>query len=144
MALCLDTEFNSFRGELISLALVDVDTSDYWYGAMTPTQPIHPWVAEHVMPLIDREPLSPEAFTNSLRIFLLRYPGTTIVADWPEDFVHLCNQLCDEGGRQLRWEGDLRLVRSPDLHPATPHNALSDAVALANWWRTVAKESPTP
>lgn len=139
MALCLDTEFNSFGGDLISLALVDErEGAEYFYEVLPLPAQVHPWVAEHVVPLLDKEPISPAEFDRRLHEFLQRHQGVTIVADWPEDFIHLSRRLVREGGWQLQWEGDMRLVDTPPLHPAVPHNALSDAIALALWWRSIA------
>src|SRR5574343_1488800 len=50
----IDTEFNEYRGELISLALVSEDGRE-WYGVRFCDAPGW-WVREHVMPHLNQEP----------------------------------------------------------------------------------------
>lgn len=139
--LFLDTEFNGFGGELISLALVPETYPVTWYGVLaTPDKP-DPFVAEHVIPKLGESPLGPDLFNASLCRYLLLFPECEIIADWPADFEHLCNQLT-ACGRNLGWRlpfnCTMRLIDTPALNPVTPHNALSDAQALRDWYVTKA------
>jgi hypothetical protein len=132
MPLYLDTEFNGFGGQLISLAIAS-PCGDHWYRSLPLPDQIHPWVAEHVVPLIDREPDTPAAFRASLWDYLKKHEGKTIIADWPADFAHLMACCCEDNGISPRLEIDMQLIISGEIKPEIPHNALSDAVALMEW-----------
>ena len=51
MKFWIDTEFNEYLGDLISMALVSEDGHE-WYEALPCANP-GSWVAEHVMPIIN-------------------------------------------------------------------------------------------
>lgn len=134
--LFLDTEFDGFKGELISMALVPAGgwvLPEFYEVKAIPANP-HPWVRDHVIPILNAEPVGPAAFRRDLHTYLLACGNDTeIVADWPEDIALLCAELVGEGGWQLSFFPTFRLVNSGTLSPATPHNALSDARALRDW-----------
>lgn len=136
MRLYLDTEFNGFGGELISLALVSEDGRE-WYEVLPVPRIPHPWVQEHVIPKIGKLPIEGWEFRESLCAFLRQFDGAEIIADWPADFEHLCNHMTGIGaelGCRLAIECRMTLLRgSPDISPEDPHNALSDARALRDW-----------
>lgn len=131
--LYLDTEFNGLGGSLISMALV-ADDGDNWYEVYAiPRLCPDPWVAEHVLPVLGKEPIGAEEFRRSLDKFLRRHDGCEIVADWPDDFTHLADQMGRIGaayGFEMPIRCTMRLIDTPELSPAVPHNALSDAIAL--------------
>lgn len=136
MKLFLDTEFNGFGGDLISLALVSEDGRE-WYGVLPLPRHIHPWVAEHVIPFLDIDGkytlYDLDSFQSSLAKFLIQFPDAEIIADWPSDFEHLCYMMT-YAGQQAGWRipinCTMRLVRVEGIESAIPHNALSDARAL--------------
>lgn len=135
----LDTEFNGFGGELISLAMVASDGHEFYAVRAIPDQ-IHPWVAEHVIPFLAIPGYDPEpspSFIHDFSMFIWRYPDCEIIADWPADFSHFCDLLSFKGrddGFRIPIECTMRLLRgSPDIHSEIPHNALSDARALRDW-----------
>lgn len=139
MKLFLDTEFNGFGGELISMGIVASDGHEFYAVKTIPSDP-HPWVAEHVLPFLaiegyDAEP-APD-FMHEFSKFMWRYNGAEVIADWPADFEHFCNLLTWNGmeaGWRIPIEVTMRLLRgSPDISPQIPHNALSDARALRDW-----------
>lgn len=134
MTLYLDTEFNGHGGELMSLALVSDRGPHHFYGVLPLPERLHPWVAEHVVPLLDIEPEPEDVFRMRLRHFLEKFSGEDIVADWPDDFVHLMRVMSGPG-YEHSWilPCDMRLVVSGDVKPDRPHNALSDAIALMHW-----------
>lgn len=136
MTLFLDTEFNGHGGELISLALVSDLTGAKLYGVLPLPADLHPWVRENVVQVLDQEPEPIEEFRLRLRLFLERHAGEDIVADWPDDFAHLM-RLMSGPEYAASWVVECRmvLVKSGEVRPARPHNALSDAKALAEWWR---------
>lgn len=134
MTLYLDTEFNGHAGELISLALVSNKSPDEFYGVLPLPDPVHPWVAAHVVPILDRKPDEPAVFRTRLRFFLEKHSGQEIVADWPDDFTHLMKALSgNRYGESWMIPMDMRLIVSGDVRPEQPHNALSDARALMYW-----------
>ena len=133
MRFWIDTEFNDFRGALISMALVSDDGRE-WYEALPCTDP-SPWVAQNVMPIIGKTALADSAqLALSLFAFLSAFDSVHIVADWPEDISHFCNALIVGPGQRIITPPLMFEVR-PDLPDtastsALPHNALEDARAL--------------
>ena len=139
MRLWLDTEFNGFRGELISMALV-ADDGCSWYQVLPCDRPV-PWVARHVMPKLGRQPIhkvrghAEQLLSISLRRWLRQFDRVHIVADWPEDIGHFCRSLIIGHGDRIETPPLSFEIRT-DL-PSTadtshiPHNALEDARALA-------------
>ena len=138
MRLFLDTEFNEFGGELISMALVCDKRCHEWYQVLAIPENPGAFVAEHVLPKLEKEPVGAEVFNLSLQSFLESIGDCEIIADWPADFEHLCAQMCGAGAR-LGWrlpiQCTMRLINSGELHPTIPHNALSDARALRDWFK---------
>ncbi len=136
--LYLDTEFNGFGGSLISIALFDPEGMDFYMALDLGAYIIDPWVAEHVIPVLGKVlPVPYRMVQGTILSYLARKPKPlVIVADWPADFEHLF-RLMNTGAP---WCVDIPLsavlVSSPELHPDVPHNALSDAKALAEWHQT--------
>jgi hypothetical protein len=90
-----------------------------------------------VLPKLDLVPLGDAAFNASLMSYLRRFNDAEIVADWPADFEHLCNQLTWSGrasGWRMALTFTMRLLNTPPLNPVNPHNALGDAIALRDWY----------
>ena len=135
MRLWIDTEFNEFRGDLISLALVDEDGREFYevVGCAFPG----PWVAEHVMPILGKLPnhgdyaISRAMLSRSLHRFLRDYQSAHVVADWPEDIAHFCGALIIGPGIRIDTPPlTLEVRRDLDAVSAIPHNALEDAKAM--------------
>ncbi len=132
MRLFLDTEFNEFKGPLISMALLPEDRSRApFYESLGCDDP-GPWVAAHVMPIIGKPSITFGTFQERLQAFLNQWDEVTIVADWHEDIAHFCNCLTTAPGVRiatpvLRFEIRRDLDTVP---PLMPHNALSDAEAM--------------
>lgn len=134
MTLYLDTEFNGHGGELISLALVSDAGPHHFYGVLPLPERIAPWVAEHVIPLLDQAPEPADEFRVRLAHFLEKYSGETIVADWPDDFALLMRVMSGpDYERSWMVPCEMRMIVSGDVKPERPHNALSDALALMYW-----------
>lgn len=132
----LDTEFNGFGGQLISMALVGEDATQVFYEVLPPPERIDPWVNEHVMPILGKPPIMPNVFLLTLRAFITKHNGMQVFADWPEDFTHFCQKMTLMGASdafKMPITCTMYLVHSGDLKPDLPHNALSDARALRNW-----------
>lgn len=136
MKLYLDTEFNGFGGQLISMALVAEDGRE-WYAVLPEPRVWDKWCFEHVFPALDAVPPTIEAksreeFRASLHAFLLQFDKPTIVADWYVDLVHYFHSF--EGKdheKTIAYACNAELVLdAPDIEPEFPHNALSDARAI--------------
>ena len=138
----LDTEFNSFGGELISLALVPEFGDQELYAVLPLPERIHPWVEKNVLPYLASvppgfvtEPVPRPAAALEVARYLARDTDPVILADWPEDIAHFC-MLLVMGPGQMPAIGRLRFefVQSPGFSTAensrVPHNALHDARAF--------------
>ncbi len=125
MRLFLDCEFNGFRGELISMALVSEEGHE-WYEVLRCENPV-PWVAENVIPIMEKPPISARALTSSLFMFLFQFEAIHVVADWPEDISHFCNALITGPGQRISTPPLTMEVVRVDSTSDLPHNALADA-----------------
>lgn len=138
----LDCEFNGFGGELISLALTGEAGELYLARPETELSQlvIHPWVAEHVMPVITADAAAPErcpldAFAPAIQRFLKNDPSPVIIADWPEDIAHFMRCLITGPGLMVtlpelrtRLVPAVRAIAYPE--GGAMHNALWDARML--------------
>lgn len=138
----LDTEFNGFGGDLISLALAPADAhhSPLHLALQTVPDP-QPFVAEHVLPVLGAGPVPPlwlpsrAAFGPAIARYLPPREVATIVADWPDDIRLFCQTLTVGNGNMVRvppLRFDLRTDFGPipPLPGGSPHNALWDALAF--------------
>lgn len=135
--LFLDCEWNDYRGELISMALVpETDAFPFFYavfGCMKPT----PWVARHVMPVLGGKHfnVSHEEAREGLTDYLGDDDGPPwlIVADWPEDIERFCHFLIIGPGQRIKVpELAFWIAREAGdaAQSQVPHNAVEDALAL--------------
>lgn len=132
MNLFLDCEFNGFGGELISMALVDGE-GNYFYEVLPCLEPIN-WVKENVLPVLDKQPIEAGMFKKRLRHFLSLYPKIHVIADWPEDLALFSRALVVDFGSCMKTPPltmQLWMDRTLPVNSERPHNALSDAQALA-------------
>jgi len=127
----MDAEFNGFGGDLISIALVCEDGQEWYEVAEIPAEP-HPFVAQHVLPVLGKEPVGRDRFAQSLAEFLASVPEPVIIADWLDDIRCLCDGLGQFGsGMRFRLGCTLVLLpQRPLCALQTTHNALLDARAL--------------
>lgn len=130
--LFLDCEFNSYKGELISMALVSANGHE-WYEVIPCEDIIDHWVADHVMPVLGKEPLKDKAeLSKSLALFLSQFDQVNIIADWPEDIAYLCNAIVTGPGERIDTPAlSFQIIRI-DAPSRVPHNALSDAIGIRN------------
>lgn len=136
----LDTEFNGFGGELMSVGLAAEDGEDYYVILPIAAEPV-PWVAKHVTPYLRSVPpmllnlLDREAAARDIANYLAGDPEPVIIADWPEDIALFCRlllvcetEVVDVPSLQFEYR------RTPGFSTArnskVPHNALHDARAL--------------
>ena len=132
MRIYIDTEFNEFKGELISMALVAEDGNEF-YEVLHCHNP-GDWVAKHVMPFLEKEPIELDVFQTKLQQFLFQYHSVHLIADWPEDIKHFCDALITGPGMCLNHPlitMEIRRDLSSD-DSKVPHNALHDARAIAD------------
>ncbi|HEV2079389.1 MAG TPA: hypothetical protein VGR19_05775 [Allosphingosinicella sp.] len=138
----LDTEFNGFGGELISLALVPERGDEELYLVLPLPDELHPWVEKNVVPYLDTIPAgfpggrtTRESAAHEIAHYLAPDPAPEIVADWPDDIAYFCALLVTAPG-DMADVGKLQftLLRTPGFSTAqasaVPHNALHDARAL--------------
>ena len=141
----LDTEFNGFGGELISVGLVPEHGDQEFYAVLKLPEVLHPWVARHVVPYLGAAPpcmggteLSRLDAALELMHFLAGDDDPWIVADWPDDIAYFCALLITGPGDMVPI-GSLKFefVSSPGFSTAAiskvPHNALHDARALRDF-----------
>lgn len=137
MLIFIDTEFNGFGGELISIALVTSTGKDF-YEALRPTKPIVHWVRENVMPYLEKEPITIEKLQVKLYQYLMevseycREP-LTIIADWPDDIKYFCESLITGPGTSIPTPVKMNFVLNRNLSSTNselPHNAYHDAIAI--------------
>ena len=137
----LDTEFNGFGGELISIALVPEYGDQEFYTSLPLPAEVHPWVQRNVVPYLRHVPpgvdnhMNRAEAVNHLAAYLASDREPMIVADWPEDIAQFCMLLLTGPGDMVAIGGlRFELVSTPGFSTANnsrvPHNALHDARAL--------------
>lgn len=131
MRLFLDTEFNGFGGELLSMALVpqDAETAEFYCEIEhTPSEMIQ-WVKDNVIGVMDGEPVAYESFQFRLQRYICQFRDIEIVADWPDDIGYFCAALITGPGERIMLPGPIRFTMDCSLgyDSQVPHHALHDA-----------------
>jgi len=151
--LFLDTEFNGFGGQLISMALYTEDADNLFYEIIDlpyASSWCDPWVRQHVVPVFGKEPIKGGrvAFNRALRKYLGEIATNgliTVVADWPADIEHFFASLMIEGHWEVDWPIHAAMSKSGILKSEIPHNAMADAVALFNdYYDALTYDDPAP
>lgn len=137
----LDTEYNGWGGELLSLALVP-DDGEELYLTLDWRDPLEQWVERHVLPYLDSVPeslvsprMSRADAARTVAHYLAGDSEPLIVADWPEDLA-LFNALLVTGPGVMAEVPAIRFQFMPltgfstAANSKVPHNALHDARAL--------------
>lgn len=134
----LDTEFNEFDGDLISLALVCDDGRELYLA--TDCQSPGEWVAGNVIPIIECDGsapqwIQPEHFGHFITAFTAGDDNRVIIADWPDDIRYFCQALILGPGQMVAIPRLTFALIRVDAYPTTlagavQHNALWDARAL--------------
>lgn len=137
----LDTEYNGWRGALLSLALVP-DHGEELYLTLDWDGTLEPWVERHVVPYLDMVPeamvsprLSRSDAARAVSHYLAGDSEPLIVADWPED-IALFNALLLTGPGTMVEVPPLtfKFIElsgfSTAANSKVPHNALHDARSL--------------
>jgi hypothetical protein len=134
----LDAEFNGFGGPLISLALVPEDQGAAPFYEALPCAEPDSWVAEHVLPVLRKHPISRPEMIAKLAAYLSNDEEPVVIGDWPEDIAHLSLLMVTGPGWRMPSPRlifellDLPLFDSERLSKV-PHNACSDAMALRDY-----------
>lgn len=140
----LDTEYNGFGGELISLALVPEIGDQEFYATFPMPENVHEWVSTNVVPFINmvppelRQTMSAAEAGLEIARYLAHDRDPMIVADWPDDISHFCALLTPGPGEIVDVDCmRFLLLRTPGFSTAAnskvPHNALHDARALRDF-----------
>lgn len=145
----LDTEFNEFGGELISLALVREDGESIYL--VYPDLPEYgEWVSKNVVPILWNIPSplpgmayslpSKEEGAYIIANFLKGDPEPVIISDWPDDIRYFCQAIITGPGMMAAINNLVfQMVRvnayPTDLEGAIQHNAWWDAKALRELFR---------
>jgi len=132
----IDCEWNSYKGALISMALVP-ESGESFYEVLHCLKP-HKWVLENVMPVLNKGPISRLGFANTLNIYLSQFDEIEVIADWPEDIEHFCKAIIIGPGERI---GPDRMTFVVDRgcdsdNSSVPHNALADAIAIRDSYLT--------
>lgn len=135
MRIFIDGEWNSYGGDLISLALVAEDGRAFYevLGCENPD----PWVAENVMPKLAKLWIVIQSLQQQLEYFLSQFDSVHIIADWPEDIMWFCKVLITGPGTRLDTPPLTMQILRVDTVSKNPHNALADAQALRDWYVSV-------
>jgi len=131
MKVFIDCEFNSYQGELISMALVAEDGREMYCRLPIDSDGIHPWVAEHVLPVMSvgsaPECVEHSDLPYSIESFLSPYDRVHLVADYPDDARFFCEYLITGPGERVDTPPlTIEIIRD-DADSEVPHNALHDA-----------------
>lgn len=133
MRLWLDTEFNGFNGQLLSVGIIDEDWQEF-YVELPVHEVLDPWVEQHVMPMMYNRQMAHALAQIALQRFLNKYATVDIFVDYPDDIRYLCQMLIVGPGEQLVTPPlSFHLIRGLANTADTsvrPHNALADAMAL--------------
>ena len=144
----LDTEYNGTGGALLSLALVPDDGEELYLTFQT-DEPLVEWVERHVLPYLDSVPeqltcprLQRGDAAEALERYLLGDENPVIIADWPEDIAQFCNLMITGPGDMVELrDTTFRLLPlsgfSTAANSKVPHNALHDARALRDYYRSL-------
>jgi len=135
MRIFIDGEWNSYGGELISLALVAEDGRSFYevLGCENPD----PWVTENVMPKLAKPWIVMQSLQQQLEYFLNQFDSVHIIADWPEDIMWFCKVLVTGPGTRLDTPPLTMQILRVDTVSQNPHNALADAQSLRDWYVSV-------
>lgn len=130
MRLYVDTEFNGFGGELISMAVVS-DEGHEWYEVLPLPEVVDPWVEANVVPCLGKAPVDSLAFRMCLHSWLKQFESPTVIADWYTDLVHFFSVFAGRDHSEcFMYPCKAQLMDISEYESAVPHNALSDARAI--------------
>ena len=138
MRLFTDTEFNETGGALISMSFVSEDAVHEFYEVVELKEPWKPWALANLKPILNKDPITYVEFQKRLRVFFNKFSNIEIVANHPNDVLHVVQAMNtdDRGG----WFEELKVIRftiDDDISSKQSkilHNALEDARASRLSW----------
>lgn len=140
MNIFIDCEFNGFGGDLISMALVSEDGSEFYEVLNLENDKwVDPWVAKNVIPHLNKKPTTKRIFQTSLWSFINQWKEIHIIADWPDDIKYFCMSLITAPGVAINTPSKLTMEVDRSLNTKTSellHNALEDAKAIKESWNS--------
>jgi hypothetical protein len=146
MNIFIDCEFNGFGGDLISMALVAEDGREFYEVLnLEKDRDYELWVFDHVVPFLNKDPISKDAFQAKLWAFINRYKEINLIADWPDDIKYFCMSLIVSPGVCINTPPKLTMEINRELSSKTSailHNALEDAKAIQQNWNELYNEQP--
>ena len=128
MNIFIDCEWNSYKGQLISMAMV-ADNNEEFYEVLH-INSVDIWVAKNVIPVLNKEATNNLYFIKLFNEFLNKFDSINLIADWPEDIEHFCKLLIPEAGKRYNTPPLTIEIVPIDSFSLIPHNALEDARAL--------------
>ncbi len=140
----LDTEFDGWGGDLISMALVREDGKSLYMVDPFKKTPKDPWVALNVIPILYHVPdeveihsLESRAWGLLISDFLYGDKHPQIICDWPSDAVYISELLMTGPGESVPMgpQTSITILRHLNVYPsavegAIQHNAWWDAMAI--------------
>ncbi len=129
-----DGEFTTLdptEGRLLSLALVKPSGEHLYLELEVGDAPVHPWTAEHVMPLLTAPKVSDDEARQKIRAFVGEGRPTLVAKTNQFDWIFLAKligiQKKDEGGDIFNWRpiDFSSLLFCRDIDPATPSSVLA-------------------
>jgi hypothetical protein len=138
MRIFIDTEFNEFGGDLISMALVAEDGQEFYEVLnLENDEKYGSWVYFNVVPYLNKDPIDKQVFQAKLWAFINQWDDVHIIADWPDDIKYFCMSLITVPGMCIGTPLNLTMQIDRTLNTessAIPHNALADARAIKHSW----------
>lgn len=135
MNIYLDTEFDSFGGELISMAMVSSIGDEFYEVRAQMPLLLTDWVIHNVFPVLNKAGVEDDKFSRIFNEYIYNCLARTkdhhltIIADYWEDLYHARRMI--EELQYTKFDVSYKLCRHQDyIKSMIPHNALSDARAL--------------
>ena len=144
MNIWIDCEFNEFGGDLISMALVAENGSEFYEVLeLENDEKYGSWVYFNVVPYLNKDPIDKRLFQQKLWAFINQWEEVHIIADWPDDIKYFCMSLITAPGMCIGTPLKLTMQIDRELNTessAILHNALEDARSIKRSWRKREKE----
>lgn len=141
MKLWIDCEFNSYKGQLMSLALVGHGDIQFYVVLPLPDE-VDPWVMVNVVPILGAAETNLAEAQKQLQDFLSKFDSVHVIADWPEDIAHFCEFLITGPGERIDTPPLTMEVVRIDAPSKIPHNALWDAIGIRDFMLEQERHSP--
>lgn len=147
MEVFIDCEFNGYRGQLITMALVAMDGREMYASVPIEESSVAPWVADNVMPIISAGVETPdrmrhEDLPHEIAAFLSQYDSVHLIADWPDDVRFFCEYLITGPGYRVDTPPlTMEIRRDLDADSTVPHHALHDARGIRDLYLSLVADA---